>query len=71
MHRIIERIVTVVTTTTWRISWKPDTPHPDHPTGTDPINLPIPEHLASTLPITNHNSQEIEATNIDQAEKKN
>lgn len=26
MRRIIERVVTVVTTTTWKISWEPDTP---------------------------------------------
>ena len=28
MRRIIERVVTVVTTTTWKISWEPDSPHP-------------------------------------------
>ena len=27
MRRIIERVVTVVTTTTWKISWEADTPH--------------------------------------------
>ena len=26
MRRIIERVVTVVTTTTWKISWEPDLP---------------------------------------------
>lgn len=29
MRRIIERVVTVVTTTTWKISWEPDTPQAD------------------------------------------
>lgn len=28
MRRIIERIVTVVTTTTWKISWEADPPSP-------------------------------------------
>jgi len=30
MRRIIERVVTVVTTTTWKISWETD-PHPSQP----------------------------------------
>ena len=30
MRRIIERVVTVVTTTTWKISWEHDPPHSDH-----------------------------------------
>ncbi|HKY55175.1 MAG TPA: hypothetical protein VJM08_12750 [Anaerolineales bacterium] len=29
MRRIIERVVTVVTTTTWTITWQDDTPRPD------------------------------------------
>lgn len=29
MRRIIERVVTVVTTTTWKISWEADPPQPD------------------------------------------
>ena len=29
MRRIIERVVTVVTTTTWKISWEADPPHAD------------------------------------------
>ena len=29
MRRIIERVVTVVTTTTWTISWKDDSPPSD------------------------------------------
>lgn len=28
MRRIIERVVTVVTTTTWKISWEADSPEP-------------------------------------------
>jgi len=36
MRRIIERVVTVVTTTTWKISWEADA----HPSGTaaDPVS---------------------------------
>ena len=30
MRRIIERVVTVVTTTTWKISWETDPPDSDH-----------------------------------------
>jgi hypothetical protein len=29
MRRIIERVVTVVTTTTWKIYWEPDSSAPD------------------------------------------
>ena len=36
MRRIIERIVTVVTTTTWKISWEAD-PHPSGPVA-DPVS---------------------------------
>ncbi len=36
MRRIIERKVTVVTTTTWTISWETDPPQPDPQT--DPVH---------------------------------
>ena len=40
MRRIIERVVTVVTTTTWKISWEMDTPHPTQPAEPAPNRLP-------------------------------
>ena len=39
MRRIIERVVTVVTTTTWKISWEQD-PLPSKPT-TDPVSVEL------------------------------
>lgn len=46
MRRIIERVVTVVTTTTWTISWKDDplppdgNPDPAAPAGSTPDAAP-------------------------------
>jgi hypothetical protein len=46
MRRIIERVVTVVTTTTWKISWETDTSHSD-PTA-DPVSSDLPNlHVLS------------------------
>jgi hypothetical protein len=39
MRRIIERVVTVVTTTTWKISWEADSAHAQP--GTDPVSTEI------------------------------
>ena len=52
MRRIIERVVTIVTTTTWKISWEPDSPHPDPATDSVSGELPIPKisPSASTHP---------------------
>lgn len=36
MRRIIQRVVTVVTTTTWQISWETDPPHPSSSLMTTP-----------------------------------
>ena len=41
MRRIIERVVTVVTTTTWKISWEADPPQPG-PTA-EPVSLQSPD----------------------------
>ena len=46
MRRIIERVVTVVTTTTWKISWETD-PHPS-PVKADPVSEELP--LLEVLP---------------------
>jgi hypothetical protein len=50
MRRIIERVVTVVTTTTWKISWEADAPQPG--SVTDPVSLPSSDQeiLQSTPP---------------------
>jgi hypothetical protein len=46
MRRIIERVVTVVTTTTWKISWEADTPHSDSPADPASNDLPNPKFLS-------------------------
>jgi hypothetical protein len=50
MRRIIERVVTVVTTTTWKISWEAD-PGPSHPKE-DSVSeeLPALEILSESAP---------------------
>jgi hypothetical protein len=50
MRRIIERVVTVVTTTTWKISWEAE-PDPSQ-TQTDPVSgeLPPLESLPESTP---------------------
>ena len=50
MRRIIERVVTVVTTTTWKISWETDTPHASRDQTADSVlnELPNPDVLSET-----------------------
>ena len=48
MRRIIERVVTVVTTTTWKISWETDPPQPSAEPGSD--SLPGMEFLPEFTP---------------------
>jgi hypothetical protein len=50
MRRIIERVVTVVTTTTWKISWEPDS-SPAQPAA-DPVSHQLPplESLPASTP---------------------
>lgn len=48
MRRIIERVVTVVTTTTWRISWEADTPRSDDRAEPVSNDLPTSEALPET-----------------------
>ena len=43
MRRIIERVVTVVTTTTWTISWQDDTFHASGDLQPDSVTDNIPE----------------------------
>ena len=48
MRRIIERVVTVVTTTTWKISWEADPPHANHTGEPASENLPHADELTQT-----------------------
>ena len=48
MRRIIERVVTVVTTTTWTISWQDDPPHTDSQAGPTDINSSQTQSLQHT-----------------------
>ena len=50
MRRIIERVVTVVTTTTWKISWEPDL-SPGQPMPNPVVHeLPSLETLPESMP---------------------
>jgi hypothetical protein len=59
MRRIIERVITVVTTTTWKISWEAESPPPD----SDSIELPNP-HASQGTPIepTTGNAKEVDGS---------
>jgi hypothetical protein len=48
MRRIIERVVTVVTTTTWKISWEND-PSPAQPEA-NPVSPELPDVLTESAP---------------------
>jgi hypothetical protein len=75
MRRIIERVVTVVTTTTWKISWEPDSSASDPSTllrkslEADLVSreLPIQDPLQSAPP----GPIVIEAKEVDPPEKEN
>ncbi|HXQ34847.1 MAG TPA: hypothetical protein VN843_12610 [Anaerolineales bacterium] len=43
MRRIIERVVTVVTTTTWTISWQDDSPHTSRDSQPAPVANEVPK----------------------------
>jgi hypothetical protein len=69
MRRIIERVVTVVTTTTWKISWEADSSHPDH--SLDPVadDLPSPNVLSETIYDTQVRSPVIKTKEADPSER--
>ncbi len=48
MRRIIERVVTVMTTTTWKISWEPDTLQPDSSSASASNDLTSPDAIPQT-----------------------
>ena len=50
MRRIIERVVTVVTTTTWKISWEADPPQADPNAETNDRSLSSPNATKSAQP---------------------
>jgi hypothetical protein len=70
MRRIIERTVTVVTTTTWTISWQDDALH--HNPQSDPVDNDFPEAdvLNKTTQHTQKFSPVIETKEADPAETK-
>jgi hypothetical protein len=50
MRRIIERIVTVVTTTTWKISWEADSTHTQRTADAASAEPPSSEILLESMP---------------------
>ena len=50
MRRIIERVVTIVTTTTWKISWEADPPQADPAEDFAPLGSPDLEISQNTPP---------------------
>ena len=61
MRRIIERVVTVVTTTTWKISWEADLSSSEAPLSKDLSSL---NSLSEILYDTQINSDEIETKEV-------
>jgi hypothetical protein len=68
MRRIIERIVTVVTTTTWKISWETE-PHPSQPKA-DPVSEELP-HLEMLPEPTPPDPTVIEAKEVEPRQTRN
>jgi len=62
MRRIIERVVTVVTTTTWTISWKDDSLH------SQPEADPVPENKSQLQPLQNAQPSEPPAKEVNLSE---
>jgi hypothetical protein len=59
MRRIIERVVTVVTTTTWTITWQADSLQPDPQVGAvaeefpkSDVSHPTAKHIQKTSSVT-------------------
>lgn len=70
MRRIIERVVTVVTTTTWKISWEPDSSQPDHSVDSIFNALPSPDALPETVYDTRASAKVVETKEVDLPEKR-
>jgi len=67
MRRIIERVVTVVTTTTWTISWQDDSPHPASEVGSVDDN--VSQSPSLTLAQQSDQINATQSTKEDQASK--
>lgn len=70
MRRIIERVVTVVTTTTWTISWQDDSLQPDYQAGSVADDLPKPDVFDETAKHIQNFSSVITTKEADPAETK-
>lgn len=66
MRRIIERVVTVVTTTTWKISWEADLSQSAAPTSKDLSSL---DSLSETLYDTQISSDQIETKEVQPSQR--
>ena len=71
MRRIIERVVTVVTTTTWKISWEADTSRSDDQAETVSNDLLIPDVLSETTQSALLVPSVTETKEVDPPEKEN
>ena len=72
MRRIIERVVTVVTTTTWTISWQDDTIRASGDVQPDPVtdNLPESDFSRATAKHIQKFSSVIQTKEVEPAETK-
>lgn len=68
MRRIIERVVTVVTTTTWKISWEAEPSQTEAPISNDLSSLDI---SSGTVYDTQTSSGVIETKEVQPAEREN
>jgi hypothetical protein len=68
MRRIIERTVTVVTTTTWTISWQDDALHPNTQADPDMDEFPQPDIFQETMQYSQQFPPVIEAKEVDLSE---
>jgi hypothetical protein len=67
MRRVIERVVTVVTTTTWKISWETDPPHPEPQVASIFTDLPTPDVFSETPRNSQANPPVIETKEVEPA----
>jgi hypothetical protein len=69
MRRIIKKIVTVVTTTTWKITLEPDEPVPENSSSPEALDPAIPDQFTSNQPLTNIDPNRIQVSEMDQADE--
>jgi hypothetical protein len=68
MRRIIKKTVTVVTTTTWKISWEPDASRSDVPANAGGLDFVTPEYFSTTRLDNYSGSRETKETTAKQDE---